>query len=115
MALAQSVVELIEDRIHGMIHSAQACPRVKTVRLEIGALSCVEPEAIRFCFDLATRGTRVEGAALDIIELTGSAWCFDCRRHVSLTALGNPCVWCGGFQLRAEAGTSMRVKEFELE
>jgi hydrogenase nickel incorporation protein HypA/HybF len=41
------------------------------VRLEIGRLSSVMPEAIRFCFDVCARGTALEGAELEIVELAG--------------------------------------------
>ena len=30
--------------------------------MEIGVLSCVEPEALRFCFGTVTQGTVAEGA-----------------------------------------------------
>ena len=47
---------------------------MKTVWLEIGQLSCVEPEAMRFCFDAVTRGSvadvqrMVEGLIEDLGE-----------------------------------------------
>ena len=40
------------------------CPgQVTCVRLEIGALSGVVADSLRFCFDLVTEGTSLEGAA----------------------------------------------------
>ncbi len=66
MALTQSLVELIEDegRKQGFSH-------VRVVRLEIGALGSVEPEAMRFCFEAVARGAIVEGARLDIDVVPG--------------------------------------------
>ena len=52
MALCRGVVQIIEEQA-----KAHAYTRVKTVRLEIGPLATVEPDALRFCFDAATRGT----------------------------------------------------------
>jgi hydrogenase nickel incorporation protein HypA/HybF len=115
MALAESVIDLVEGRLAESRVRGKDCPRVRTVRLEIGKLSGVDPEAIRFCFDAVARGTLVDGALLDIIEQDGSAWCFDCQRQVSLRARFDPCLECGGFRLRPELGTAMRVKEFEIE
>ncbi|EGQ63626.1 hydrogenase nickel insertion protein HypA, partial [Acidithiobacillus sp. GGI-221] len=40
----------------------QPFARVHAVWLEIGALSSVEPEALRFNFDVITRGTLAEGS-----------------------------------------------------
>jgi hydrogenase nickel incorporation protein HypA/HybF len=52
MSLCQGMVQIIEEKA-----KAHAYTRVRTVRLEIGPLATVEPEAMRFCFDAATRGT----------------------------------------------------------
>ena len=38
------------------------------MRLEIGALSGVVADSLRFCFDLVTEGTNLEGASLEITE-----------------------------------------------
>ena len=45
MSLAESVLQLVEET--AIREKAQ---RVKLVVLEIGRLSSVEPEAMRFCF-----------------------------------------------------------------
>ena len=45
--------------------------RVVAVRLEVGCLSAALPHALRFCFDVAARGTALEGAALEIEETNG--------------------------------------------
>jgi hydrogenase nickel incorporation protein HypA/HybF len=110
MSLAESVLDLVEDCIR-----REGGQRVKTVRLEIGKLSAVEPDAMRFCFDAVARGTSAEGAVLDIIEQEGSAWCFDCNREVPLAARYDPCTACGGFRLQVAEGTAMRVRELEIE
>ena len=47
-------------------HAAGA--KVNRVVLEIGKLSAVLPDAVRFCFELCSEGTVVEGAELEIIE-----------------------------------------------
>jgi hydrogenase nickel incorporation protein HypA/HybF len=52
MSLTEGVVEILREEA-----SRQGLARVRTVWLEIGALSGVEPEEMEFCFDAATRGT----------------------------------------------------------
>jgi hydrogenase nickel incorporation protein HypA/HybF len=47
--------------------------RIRNVRLEIGAMSCVSPEAIEFCFQAVVQGTLAEGARLDIHHSEGDA------------------------------------------
>lgn len=52
--------------------AASGGARITRVALEIGKLSAVLPDAVRFCFDAATEGTVAEGAELEIIEVPGA-------------------------------------------
>ncbi len=110
MALAESMLEIVEAtaRKHG-------ASRVSAVRLEIGALSHVAVDALRFCFDAVTRGSLAEGAALEIDATPGEAWCMPCGDRVALAQLGDPCPRCGGFQLTVTRGDAMRVKDIAID
>ena len=110
MSLAEGVVQIVEDYAR-----REHFRRVKAVWLEIGRLSGVEAEAMRFCFDAAARDTVAEGARLEIVELAGSAWCLHCSEAVAVAARYDPCPRCGGYQLQVTGGTEMRVKELEVE
>lgn len=110
MSLAEGVVQIVEDYAR-----RESFRRVKAVWLEIGRLSGVEMEAMRFCFEAATRSTVAEGATLEILETPGSAWCLQCSEPVSVAARYDPCPRCGGYQLQVTGGTEMRVKELEVE
>ena len=57
---------------------ATAGRRITSVRVEIGALSGVVPDALRFCFSLATEGTPLAGADLEISEPAAKCDCADC-------------------------------------
>ena len=106
MSIAEGVLGLVRDTA-----GKGGLTRVSAVRLEIGALAAVEPAALRFCFDAVTRGSLAEGAALDIDEVSGAAWCFRCCETVPLKARGDACPKCGGATLQVTGGTEMRVKD----
>jgi Zn finger protein HypA/HybF involved in hydrogenase expression len=63
LAITEGVVEAVTDRLPGA--------RITCVRLEIGALSGVAADSVRFCFDLVTDGTDLQGARLEITEPAG--------------------------------------------
>jgi len=109
VALAQSVIDIVEAaaRMH-------AATRVTRVRLEIGALSHVSPDALHFCFDAAARGTLAEDASLDILATAGEAWCMPCGATVELAARGEPCPVCGSYQLTVVRGEEMAVKDIDV-
>jgi hydrogenase nickel incorporation protein HypA/HybF len=93
----------------------QGFTRVKRVRLEIGALSGAEPEAMRFGFDAVTRGTLAEGAELEIIPLPATAWCLPCAGQVEINARFDACPNCGSYQLQVTGGEELRIKDLEVE
>lgn len=110
MSLAQSVREIVEDAAR-----AHAAKRVGRVRLEIGRLSQVEVEAMRFALDVVMRGSLADGAALDIVETPGTAWCPHCARAVEIAQRGDLCPSCGGAALRVTGGDRLRVIDLEIE
>jgi hydrogenase nickel incorporation protein HypA/HybF len=109
MSLMESVREIVEDAAR-----ANGARRVTTVRLRIGALAAVDPEALRFCFDVVMHGSVAAGAALEIDSEPGEAWCWDCAAAVVLLAEGADCPTCGGHRLQVTGGTEMRVKDIDL-
>jgi len=58
---------------------ARGARRVHRIVLRIGALSGVEPEALRFAFDVVTRDTAAVGAELEIVAVPALAHCQDCK------------------------------------
>ncbi|MCW1841948.1 hydrogenase maturation nickel metallochaperone HypA [Prosthecomicrobium hirschii] len=110
MALCQGVVDLIDEEA-----ARQNFGRVKAVVLEIGVLGHVEPEAMLFCFDAVSRGTRVEGARLVIERVPGAGWCLDCGKTVPLTERFGACPDCGRHRVQMTAGDELKLRELEVE
>ena len=110
MSLCESILEIIEQQAQ-----QQQYQKVKTVWLEIGALSSVEPEAMRFCFDAVMQTPLVTGAKLEIVHIQGKAWCLQCSKNVVIEQRYDPCPVCGNFPLQISVGEEMRIKELEVE
>ncbi|MBK8919238.1 MAG: hydrogenase maturation nickel metallochaperone HypA [Betaproteobacteria bacterium] len=110
MSLAEGVLQLVEETAR-----RESAVRVKTVVLEIGRLSAVEPESLAFCFEAVTHGSLAQGAVLDIVPVAGAGWCMVCGATVPMEELWGACPVCGSHQVQATAGTEMRVKEIEIE
>jgi hydrogenase nickel incorporation protein HypA/HybF len=109
MALAEGILQLVEEAAR-----KDGFAKVTAVWLEIGQLSGVEVEAMKFCFDAVTRDSIAEGARLEIIALPGTGWCMECSLTVPMAEAFGECPRCGGYQLQVTGGTEMRVKELEV-
>ncbi len=110
MSLCEGILQILEDNA-----KSQGFKKVKIIWLEIGALSGVEIEAMKFCFDAITRGTLAEQADLEIINNPGLAWCMKCSKNVEVTQRFDACPDCGSYQLQVVGGDEMKIKELEVE
>jgi hydrogenase nickel incorporation protein HypA/HybF len=110
MSLCEGVLRILEEQAR-----VNNFTRVKTVWLEIGDLSSVEKEAMRFGFDVVMKGSLADGAKLEIIEVPGQAWCMQCMKPVTIKHRYDACSDCGGHQLQVTGGEEMRIKELEVD
>jgi hydrogenase nickel incorporation protein HypA/HybF len=107
LSITRSVVAIVSEQALGQ--------RVTRVRLEIGRLSAVLPDAIRFCFDICAADTPVAGAELQIVEIPGLGRCNECAADVHLDALVGRCPQCGTASLRLIAGQELNIKDIEVQ
>lgn len=105
LGLAQEIVSIVTERSGGR--------SVRRIVLEVGRLSAVLPDALRFCFDLATEGTPAAGASLEIVEVDGLARCRACGAGVALARPFGRCV-CGSTDLEWVRGEELKIREMEV-
>jgi hydrogenase nickel incorporation protein HypA/HybF len=105
LALMESLVDELTERFENQ--------SICLVRLDVGELSGVDPEALEFCFGVCTRDTALAGASLDIVRTTARARCHDCGRDEPIRSLASPCA-CGSFDREVYAGDALLLKEVEV-
>lgn len=105
LSITSGVVEICAERAQGAA--------VRRVTLEIGQLTAVLPDAVRFCFDVCAQGTPLEGAELLIVQPAGRGRCRDGGAELAMTTLVGRCA-CGSIDLQLVAGQELLVKEMEL-
>jgi hydrogenase nickel incorporation protein HypA/HybF len=110
MSIAESILGIVEKAARD-----QGFTKVKEIRLEIGALSGVEVDALSFCMDVVLNHSVAEGARVELETAPGSGWCMVCGETVPIAALYDACPQCGGYQVQATGGTEMRVKDLLVE
>jgi hydrogenase nickel incorporation protein HypA/HybF len=100
LAIVEGVVDTVTERLPGA--------KISCVRLEIGALSGVVADALRFSFELATEGTNLQGATLEITEVPARCRCRACGRQF---APDGPILLCGCGSADAEvlAGQELKI------
>lgn len=105
MAITQSVVDAVCEHAAGR--------RVHSVKVEVGALCAVVPDAMQFCFELATEGTVADGAVLDLNVRAGAAHCRGCGRRFELHDPILLCP-CGSADVEVVAGRELKILSMEV-
>lgn len=105
LAITQSIVDAVSERTDGA--------QVKIVRLEIGKLSGIVPDAVRFCFELVADGTTLAGAVLDIAEPGGEAHCRTCGLTFPTSDLILLCA-CDSADVELLHGDQLLIKSVEV-
>jgi hydrogenase nickel incorporation protein HypA/HybF len=105
LAITESVVDMVVGRTAGR--------RIAGVHLQVGRLSGVVPDAMRFCYEIATAGTSLEGSTLEIDETPGRASCRSCGMDFETDDLLLLCP-CGSADVRIVSGSELLVTSVEL-
>lgn len=104
LSIAEGIIEIVERTCR-----SNGVKRVKSVRIAVGELAGVDIPSLQFAWESVKKGGPADKAALVIERPPGEAWCMSCGKTVPLKRYGDPCPFCGGFQLAATGGTDMRV------
>ncbi|MEX5632317.1 hydrogenase maturation nickel metallochaperone HypA [Parafrankia sp. FMc2] len=107
LSVTVGLVDMITERVPPDL-------RVTRVAVEIGRLSGVMTDPVRFCFDLVAAGTPLEGARLDVTEPPGHGRCRRCGSDVALPDLLTPCP-CGSHEIDLTGGEQVRITAVEVE
>jgi len=91
--------------------------RVTRVKLRVGALRQVVPEAMKLAFEACAIGTPAEGAELELEEEAVIARCRPCGRQFEpdLQALSFMCPQCGQADAELLAGNEIILTSVECE
>ncbi len=105
LGITRNIVAIVSEHAAGR--------RVKRVTLDIGKLSSVMPDAIRFCFDVCSKDTPLETAELEINEVPGRGRCEQCGAEIELEQPFGQC-HCGCRRITCIAGDEMKIREMEI-
>lgn len=111
LSVAVSLVEVAERAAR----QAEA-ERVTQVRLELGALSGVHADALRFGYDVAVRGTLLEGSDLVIEEIPAAIACATCGETSEVEGWWPfQCPRCGAPCATLARGKELQILDLEIE
>jgi hydrogenase nickel incorporation protein HypA/HybF len=93
----------------------EAATVVKEIEVEVGQLSGVVMEALRFSLEAAVKGTMLETARKNLVLVPGKARCTRCSEEYDTDTLFRPCPACGALAPEIIQGRELRVKSLIVE
>lgn len=107
MSLAQGILQVVLD--------AADDKRILKVRLQVGRLQMVTPDALEFSFRLLAAGTRADEAIIEVQETPAILRCGQCGAEIELGLPQSNCRGCGASDIEVLAGHEIIVDAIELE
>jgi hydrogenase nickel incorporation protein HypA/HybF len=88
---------------------------VSAVEVSIGHLRQVVPSSLQFSFELLTNDTPLQGARLEVHEVTPRGHCRGCGADTELHEFPLSCARCGGLDLELLCGEELTVDAIHIE
>lgn len=110
LSIAEGILSIVEDYAR-----RNDASKVLSVKLRIGEMSGVQPEALAFCFEICAKKTVAEGASLEIERVPLSARCRACNATFDVEGYCFLCPDCGSTEVEIVSGRELQVAEMEVE
>lgn len=88
--------------------------RIHRLKMRIGTLSGVVPEALAFAFDVASANTMAAGAQLELETVTARCYCSHCDRDFQPHDWIYECPQCGQLSSQIMAGKEIELTSLEV-
>jgi hydrogenase nickel incorporation protein HypA/HybF len=111
MGIAMEIIDIAKASIPADMQDA----RIERINLQVGKLSAVVADSLRFCFDLAAKETPLEGAELVIEELDVVVRCNQCQSRWTVTEPVFICPRCQDGDIAILSGRELDIKSIEIE
>lgn len=106
-------VQVVESAIRA-IPPSLAGHQVERLTLDIGKMSSVTETSLRFCFEMASKGTSLESAELVINEIPVTAECRACLTGWTILEPEFLCGKCGSYDIKILTGRELMIRSIEV-
>lgn len=107
--LMQEVVRMAVEKAE----EAEAT-QIHCIRLRIGRISGVVPEALRFAHEVLVEDTLAAGSTLEIEDGPVVCWCAECGMEFTPERTVFRCPHCGALSSDVRSGREMQIVNMEI-
>ncbi len=111
MGIALEIIRIAVDSIPANLKN----PKVERINLKVGKLAAVVPDSLKFCFEVASKDTALEGSLLHIEEIPVTARCINCGYSWTAIKPVFICEKCDSGQVDLLSGRELDIVSIEVE
>jgi hydrogenase nickel incorporation protein HypA/HybF len=104
LSVAMEIINIVEKEA-----STRNLERIEEIGLKIGALTGVDPEALRFAFEASTADTPLAGVRINIEDIPVRGVCRSCGKTIEVKEFVFICPHCGSGDLEINRGEELDI------
>ncbi len=110
MSIVQGLIAIIKEEM-----AKNRATRLRAIKVQIGEMSGILPDALKTCFEIVKAGNDMNGAVLnmDISPLMG--YCRKCNKEFKIIEYNFSCLECNSSEIDIISGREMSIVEIEVE
>ena len=108
-----SVIEEIVETVREEIKKYPGA-KVESVSLRIGKMRQFVPDIMKFCYDVASKGTALDGSILLLTEIPVQIFCRRCEMTTELDEYDFHCPDCQSVDIQVIAGNELILDSIKL-
>lgn len=109
LSIAASIIQTVTQEI-----ARRKLPPVQTIAVRLGALSSVDPEALRFGFDAIIIDTPLAKTKLEIEFVAVQGKCRACKNEFAVQDFVFACPLCDSGQIETTRGDELDIAYLEV-
>ena len=108
LSIALEIISIVEKEI-----KERGLGPIDKIKLRIGALAGVDPEALSFGFEAASADTGLAGTALDIEWVEVKGRCLNCHKTFAIDDYAFLCPYCNSLDVEVIQGEELDILHLE--
>ncbi len=109
LTIAYNIVEIVSRTAQ-----KENAERIDSINLEVGEISGIEIEALKFSLNVAIKGSLLEKAIINIKYINGKARCYECLTEFEVSNLFTSCPQCSKYSAEIIEGKELRVNSIDI-
>ncbi|MCC6347051.1 MAG: hydrogenase maturation nickel metallochaperone HypA [Nitrospirales bacterium] len=110
LSIARSMLDIVREQMAR--HGAE---KLRSLKIRVGEMTAVEPQALLFCFEACTKDTPLEGAALDIEVVPLAGRCEECGTEMRIEGYSAQCPACRSASVEHISGHELAIVSMEVD